>query len=215
VSTNQAQQIELNKQRKVPSVDSVAEFLSLIEGDLAEYDYVAVIDLAISIKTEDWILEATGLVEAFPDTAFVGGTIHSESSKVLWGGGYKNIQNGQVSPNYGDMPFDSGYFGEAFLQRSVDTFSPLFWFASLDRLRTLCDGLAPLSSFSEFAGYLAVMSRMNNYRVIISPFMKAVLNKNINEADVKPVVKLDFPDGKEYFSEKRKQFATRRELAMT
>lgn len=215
VSTNQAQRIESNKQRQVSSVESVAEFLSLIESDLTEYDYVAVIDLAISIKTEDWILEATGLIEAFPDTAFVGGTIHSESSKVLWDGGYKNIQNGQVCPNHGDMLLDSGYFGEAFLQRSVDTFSPLFWFASLDRLRTLCDGLVSLSSFSEFAGYLAVVSKMNNYRVIVSPFMKAVLNKNMNEADVKPVVKLDFQDGKIFYSEKRKQFATRRQLTIT
>ncbi|OWK22393.1 hypothetical protein AJ88_09025 [Mesorhizobium amorphae CCBAU 01583] len=118
---------------------------------------------------------------------------------MLWTGGYRTYRNGEICPYHGRPSYHSGYHGEVFLQRSVDTFTPMFWLAPAKRLENLLRELPADLSFAELAGILAVEAAKNGYRTVVSPFMKAIVRGSVGEPPYHPVVKHPFPDGKAYY----------------
>ncbi len=181
------------------SVSTVSELMHVIGAKSSDHEYIAVVDSALAIDAADWVSEAIGLCEVQGDVAFVGGTLHSDSATMLWTGGYRTYRNGEICPYHGRPSYHSGYHGEVFLQRSVDTFTPMFWLAPAKRLENLLRQLPADLSFAELAGILAVEAARNGYRTVVSPFMKAVVRGSVGELPYHPVVKHPFPDGKAYY----------------
>ncbi|TIO77091.1 glycosyltransferase [Mesorhizobium sp.] len=181
------------------SVSSVSELMEIVRARSGEHEYIAIVDSALKIEDGDWISEAIGLCEVQDDIAFVGGTLHSDDATMLWTGGYRAYRNGETCPYHGRPSYHSGYHGEAFLQRSVDTFTPMFWLARAKRLENLCKELPDGLSFAELAGALAVEAAKKGYRTVVSPFMKATVRGSVREPPYRPVVQHPFPDGNAYY----------------
>ena len=180
-------------------VGTVSELMDIVRAKSGDHEYIAIVDCALTIENADWISEAIGLCEVHDDIAFVGGTLHSDNATMLWTGGYRTYRNGETCPYHGRPSYHSGYHGEAFLQRSADTFTPMFWLASAERLQNLCKDLPDGLSFAELAGVLAVEAAKKGYRTVVSPFMKATVQGSVREPPYRPVVQNPFPDGHAYY----------------
>lgn len=181
------------------SLSTVSELMDIVRAKSGDYEYIAIVDSSLAVSDADWISEAIGLCEVQDDVAFVGGTLHSDDSTMLWTGGYRTYRNGETCPYRGRPSYHSGFHGEVFLQRSVDTFTPMFWLAPTKRLEDLSRELPTDLSFAEFAGVLAVEAAKNGYRTVVSPFMKAIVRGSVRKPPCHPVVKHSFPDGKTYY----------------
>jgi GT2 family glycosyltransferase len=171
-------------------IDLFSDFQNFVnDNQFNDKSNVVVIDKSISIKDVDWLNEAVGLLEFFNDASVISATINSNNNKVVWAGGYLNYEFGRVSPYIDKSGFDSGYFGELFLQRSVDTFSPLFWISDFKRLRNANLTIKKSNSFATFSGEFARDISMEKNRIIISPFIVGYLINDDLKSYVAPSIK--------------------------
>lgn len=126
--------------------------------------FVLVSEEAVS---DEWIYEATGIFELFPDTVVVGGRVMSSSGLVLDADRHFGFGNCCSSPNVGRTEGDPGYFGQMFKQRSATTVSTRVIAIDREFLETLLKA-GELSPYAIGAKALA-----EGRRIVYSPYISA------------------------------------------
>jgi len=124
-------------------------------------------------ESGDWIWEAIGLMELFPDTVMVGGRICRDGT-VLAAGSYFGFGRGCDSPDRGRAIGDPGYFAQMWKQHSVSAVSsqhavidPRFLLEFIEQLPAARVGIPYLGA------WLGAYARRTGRRVVYTPFMTA------------------------------------------
>ena len=122
---------------------------------------------------DEWFWEAMGLIELFPDTVMVGGTLHN-GSKVLDGPRIFGFGEGFECPDRGQLLSDPGYFAKMWKPHSVSAISTghcvVRYSFLVDALPELIQAQVPLEMLGPWLGALA---REAGKRVVFSPFIRA------------------------------------------
>lgn len=150
-------------------VNRLSEILKLNSSELVHLYWDG-----ISPDNDEWIWETIAMIELFPDTVMVGGSLH-DSKKILSGARYFGFGNGFDSPERGRLLSDPGYFANMWKQHSVSAISTghcvvRYGFLK-DSLRELIQEQVSLNMLGPWLGALA---REAGKRVVFSPFMNAV-----------------------------------------
>lgn len=120
----------------------------------------------------DWIFEASGIFELFPDTAVVGGRLIDANGRVLDADRHFGFGAGYASPNAGRRKEDAGYFGQMFKQRSTSAVSPRLMAVDREFLDATLRTLPADRSLSVGLGLRAIEQ---GRRIVYSPYISAVL----------------------------------------
>jgi len=146
----------------------LSEILEQKKCDLVHFCWDGIVP-----DNDEWIYEATGLIELFPDTVIVGGFLHNDK-KVLDGPRIFGFGNGFDSPDRGRSLSDPGYFANMWKPHSVSALSSGHFLVGFDFLKEVLPELireeVPLNMLGPWLGALA---RENLKRVIYSPFIRA------------------------------------------
>ena len=122
---------------------------------------------------DEWRWEAAGLIELFPDTVMVGGTLHDGTS-VLGGPCLFGFGDGFDCPDRGRSLFDPGFSAVMFKARSVSAVSLGHCVVTrgflLNVAPTLLKESVPLNMLGMWLGALAAEA---GKRIVFSPFMRA------------------------------------------
>jgi glycosyltransferase involved in cell wall biosynthesis len=123
-------------------------------------------------ERDDWLWEAQGLFERFPDAVMVGGWIAREE-QVDDGPLMLGFGGGCACPDEGRPVVDPGYFTQMRKQRSVSAVSSRFAVVRSEFLKeALTYGGFPEVSASELGPWLGKYARETMRRAIFSPFLK-------------------------------------------
>ncbi|HEY3129383.1 MAG TPA: glycosyltransferase [Acidobacteriota bacterium] len=150
-------------------ISRLAEILGQRGGELVHICWDG-----ITPDTDEWFWEAMGLIELFPDTVMVGGTLHN-GSKVLDGPRIFGFGEGFECPDLGQLLSDPGYFAKMWKPHSVSAISTghcvVRYSFLVDALPELIQAQVPLGMLGPWLGALA---REASKRVVFSPFMRAL-----------------------------------------
>ena len=123
---------------------------------------------------DEWIWEAIGLKESFPDALLIGGrTINSEGQVITAGKvfGYGGVSNSPDASLNSEAP---GYFGMALKQHSVSAVTASLCGIDPVFLANVCDNLPDtISTPDELGLFLAAEAHLAGGRVIYTPFITA------------------------------------------
>jgi hypothetical protein len=151
---------------------SKAGLLQAIEQAPAA-EYVALVDTSVKIVRPDWIAEAIGVCERFPDTVAVGGRLLSKDGRVL-AASYRATTSGEwVCPDAGRLATDSGYFAQMWKQRSVTGVSMAQVVLTREFALALAEQLETDANWTVAALAAASLARTLGGRVVYSPFIEA------------------------------------------
>ncbi|MBU2469185.1 MAG: glycosyltransferase [Proteobacteria bacterium] len=126
---------------------------------------------------DEWLWDAMGLLELFPDAAMVGGALH-DGDEVIGGPAIFGFGQGFDCPDRGRTLSDPGYFAQMWKPHSVSAVSSGHCVVRGDFLKSVLSQLAeekaPLNMLGPWLGGLA---REAGQRVVFSPFMSASAQK--------------------------------------
>lgn len=152
----------------VEGVNQLSEILEQRDFELVHLSWDGV-----TPDDDEWLWEATGLTELFPDTVMVGGTLH-DRKKVLGGPMTFGFGGGYDCADRGRQLSDPGYFATMWKPHSVSAVSSAHCVIRCDflknALRELIQEQVPLNMLGPWLGALA---REAGKRVVFSPFMRA------------------------------------------
>jgi hypothetical protein len=137
--------------------------------------FVAVRDAAAEPDRPDWLWEAIGLCERFPDTACVAGPVLDETGGVLEAGSFVGSDGQWISPDAGQPVTDSGYFGQMWKQRSVTGAPGRLCVLRGDFARRLARTLPEGGTvdWRALSIRIAAEALAQNRRVVLSPFLRS------------------------------------------
>ena len=173
-------------------INSFLEFKNLItDNNFDREACIAIIDKSLTLTDDNWGSEVLGLLEVFKDASVISGTIKTMDNHLVWAGGFFNYKNGEISPciDCSNSNSSSGYFGNYYLQRSVDTFSPMLWMCKVKNLEEYVANFIDCECISSFAGFVASKAKQDGKRVIISPFIVGRLYSDEVIHNIHPTVK--------------------------
>ena len=133
------------------SVKALADLVALRAR--GEDDLVCLIADELQIDREDWLCEAFGLFERFPDAVMVGGRIRNREGLILSAGLVLGFGRGCDCPDRGRPALDPGYFTQMMKQRSVSAVSSEF---AVLRAHTLYEVARELHSRNARAGNVKI-----------------------------------------------------------
>jgi hypothetical protein len=139
-----------------------------------ENEFVCIVSQDLQIDRDDWLWEATGLFERFPDTIMVGGRIRDSGGAILAAGQVLGFGRACDCPDFGRPATDPGYFTQMMKQRSVSAVSAQFCVIRAGVLQELAHHVtaeATVAMLGEWAGAWALR---HNKRVIYSPYLSGV-----------------------------------------
>lgn len=145
--------------------------------DQPDVELVAIVDAAVRPQRTDWLWEAVGLFERFPQADLVGGRLVDDGGRVL-AAGYQafRAENGSGSwrsPDAGRLATDSGYFAQMWKQRSVSgvplSLSVMTTGLAKELARRLDTGPSPTHAACAAAALASHRGRI----VLYSPFLTA------------------------------------------
>lgn len=175
--------------------------------DEVRSDLLHIIWEGVSPVDDEWMWDAMGLMELFPDTVIVGGTLH-DHHYVLGGPMVFGFGQGCDCPDRGRSLTDPGFFAQMWKARSVSAVSSGHCVVSTRFLKQVIQGLisekVPLAYMGPWLGALA---KEHGKRVVFSPFMRALVLE-VPEKQVKARCRAQFlsrfwsllPDTKGYSS---------------
>jgi hypothetical protein len=137
--------------------------------------FVALRSAAAEPDRSDWIWEAIGLCERFPDTACVSGPVLDDAGKVVEAGCFSGRDGQWISPDAGQPVTDSGYFAQMWKQRSVTGAPARLCVLRGDFARQLARTL-PESTPVDWRGLsirIAAEALQANRRVVLTPFLRS------------------------------------------
>ncbi len=139
----------------------------------SEEDLVCLVADDLVIDRPDWLWEAIGLFERFPDTAMVGARIRDQAGAILSGGLVLGFGRGCDCPDRGRPALDPGHFTQMMKQRSVSAVSSQFAVLPASALYAIAKK-QPHSSIAMLGPWLAAWALRNGKRIIYSPYLSAV-----------------------------------------
>ena len=140
----------------------------------AEGDWVCLVSDALKMDRDDWLSEALGLFERFPDAVMVGGRIRDDKGLILTGGCVLGFGRGCDCPDRGRPAIDPGYFTQMAKQRSVSAVSAQFAVLRADTLREVTEKSPSDATVAMLGAWVGAWALRNNKRVIYSPHLSAV-----------------------------------------
>ncbi len=153
--------------------DSLPKLAAMAEKT-AEQNGVVCLEVGVAPQHSDWINEAVGTFELFPDTVMVGGRISDSSSTLVDGAQVFGFGGLCQAPDAGRKLTDPGYFGQAWKIRTANAVSARmsaidagFLFRALRSLPSQL-GMAHLGSF------LGAEAMREGHRVIYNPLLHAI-----------------------------------------
>ena len=128
----------------------------------------------IQIDRADWLWEALGLLERFPDAVMVGGRIRNRAELILSGGFVFGFAGVCGCPDRGRPALDPGYFTQMLKQRSVSAASSQFAVWRAGALPALAKTLPPSASVSMLGAWTAAWAQRHGKRVVYSPYLSGL-----------------------------------------
>jgi hypothetical protein len=162
----------------LPLQSNLWELKKLLSDTAAQSDYVCFLGEDVSIQNPDWLWEALGLFELFPDAIMIGGRIWNEAGVVVEADQHFGFAGPCGCPNRGRSGSDPGYFAQMWKQRSVSAVSlQLAAIESRYLLKVLCQ--VPAAASIAFGGaWIGAEAIRDHRRVIYSPFLSGISDTN-------------------------------------
>lgn len=139
--------------------------------------FVAIADAAVRPVRNDWLWEAVGLFERFPQTDLVGGRLVDASGRVLAASyqafGDESSPGRWQSLDAGRLATDSGYFAQMWKQRTVSGVPLSLSVMSVGLARELAERLDTGPSAVHAACAAAAVASQRGKTVLYSPFLTA------------------------------------------
>jgi glycosyltransferase involved in cell wall biosynthesis len=148
--------------------------LAALIASQAEDDLVCLVADDLAVDRADWLWEAIGLFERFPDTGMIGGWIRNRAEVTMSAGNVFGFAGGCSSPDRGRPALDNGYFTQMRKQRSVSAVSSQFAVLRAGFLQDLLKEANAKASISMLGAWAGAYARRTGKRVIYSPFLSAV-----------------------------------------
>jgi glycosyltransferase involved in cell wall biosynthesis len=160
------------------SLAADAQLTSLAElvegGQQSEGDLVCLLSDDLQVDRPDWLWEAVGLFERYPDTAMVGGRIRDGAGSIKAAGYVIGFGGGCHCPDGGRPALDPGYFTQMLKQRSVSAVSAQFAVLRATFLREVARDSPGNVSIPMLGAWAGAHARRARKRVIYSPYLSAV-----------------------------------------
>ncbi len=139
-----------------------------------EHDLLCLVANDLQIDRADWLWEAIGLFERFPDTVMIGGCIRNSAHLTVSAGYVLGFRGGCHCPDRGRPAVDPGYATQLRKQRSVGAVSSQFAVLRAGFLRELLDDLNACASISMLGAWAGAYALRKGKRVIYSPYLSGV-----------------------------------------
>lgn len=162
----------------LPLTSPLAMLAPLVAEAAERDELVCFLAQSLHIENKDWLWEALGIFELFPDTVMVGGRILDEAGIVLEAGQHLGFQNSCGSPDAGRKNSDPGYFGQIWKQRSVGAVSIQ---CAVVKAKFLSENLPEIPSGASLAflgPWLGARALRTGKRVVYTPFLGGVSTVN-------------------------------------
>ena len=142
-----------------------------------EAEFVAILDAAVRPLRDDWLWEAVGLFERFPETDLVGGRLVDGSGRVL-AASYQAFGDDAGSSRWrsldaGRLATDSGYFAQMWKQRTVSGVPLSLSVMTAGMARELAERLDTGPAPVHAACAAAAVAFQRGRKVVYSPFLTA------------------------------------------
>ncbi len=155
------------------SPTSAMTLTKLVNSFEADLDWILFVSDDLKIDRPDWVSEALGLFERFPDTVMVGGRIRNSAGLIMSAGCVLGFGQGCDCPDRGRPAIDPGYFTQIKKQRSVSAVSSQFAVLRADTFRALAKQF-PTVTIPMLGPWAGAWALRNNKRIIYSPYLSAV-----------------------------------------
>ena len=162
------------------SLPAESTLRSLVEavsgGPQPENKLVCLISDDLAVDRADWLWEAVGLFERYPDTAMVGGQIRDSGGATKSAAYVLGFAGACRCPDRGRPALDPGYFTQMLKQRSVSAVSSQFAVlraSFLFELAKNCPDAASVPMLGAWAGAYALRA---GKRIVYSPYLSGVSN---------------------------------------
>ncbi|OYU87889.1 MAG: hypothetical protein CFE29_20925 [Bradyrhizobiaceae bacterium PARB1] len=167
----------------------VQALLRLLNASDSSAELIHIVHAAAAIEREEWLLDAVGQLELFPDAVMIGGIVH-DGTQITSASNLLGFGRGYDSPDAGRSLDDTGYLGAQMKkQRSAGAVSQVHCIVKRDFLiEALKAGAAGVGSLLALALWLGAQARDNGQRVIFSPFfrcrMDALPEAAVSQAEI-------------------------------
>jgi len=152
--------------------ESLADLIA--RGSQTEDALVCLLANDLQVDRADWLWEAIGLFERFPDTAMIGGSIRNRAQLTMSAGYVLGFGDGCQCPDRGRPALDPGYFTQMRKQRSVSAVSAQFAVLRAGFLSELLKDSSAQASIPMLGAWAGAHALRTRKRVIYSPFLSAV-----------------------------------------
>ncbi len=151
------------------------EDLAALVGGVARSgdDLVCLLSDELEVDRADWLWEALGLFERFPDAVMLGGRIRNGAGLTMAAGCVLGFGRGCDCPDRGRPAIDPGYFTQMMKQRSVSAVCSQFAVLPAGILEELARQY-PDISVSMLGPWAGAWALRNGKRVIYSPYLSGV-----------------------------------------
>jgi hypothetical protein len=147
---------------------------ALIRGTTASSDLIHLQGEDVMAEGTDWLWEAVGLFELYPDTVMVGGPLRTTKGIITAAGRYFGFDGVCGCPHKGKRFRDPGYFAQLWKQRSVSAVSSQFSVAKAGFLLDVLEHVPAGASFSFLGAWAGARAARNSARVVYTPFFSGI-----------------------------------------
>ena len=147
---------------------------TLAESARGKGEFVCLMSDDLEIDRKDWLWEALGLFERFPDAVMVGGRIRDRAGLILSAGYVIGFGQGCECPDRGRPAIDPGYFTQMMKQRSVSAVSSQFSVMRSDDLAQIAEQAPAGATAAMLGAWVGAWALRHGKRVIYSPFLSGV-----------------------------------------
>jgi glycosyltransferase involved in cell wall biosynthesis len=157
----------------VPAQSDARAILRILNHSDPSTELVHITYANAAIERGEWLLDAVGQLDLFPDAVMVGGIVH-DGAQVTSASNLMGFGRGYDSPDAGRSLNDTGYLGAQMKkQRSAGAVSLAHCVVKRDFLvGTLKTSAAGAGSLAALALWLGAQARDSRHRVIFSPFFR-------------------------------------------
>lgn len=147
---------------------------SLAEAARGKGEFAALVFEGLAIDRPDWLSEAAGLFERFPDAVMIGGRIRDRAGLILSAGCVLGFDECCGCPDRGRPAIDPGYFTQMMKQRSVSCVSSQFAVVRTAALSQIAEQSPANATVAMLGAWAGAWAWRQEKRVIYSPFLSGV-----------------------------------------
>jgi hypothetical protein len=130
---------------------------------------VHLVAAAVEMDGDEWLWEAIGLMELYPDTVMVAGRVSDHNRRVIAAGEYLGFGGDCGCPDVGRPVQDPGYFAQMWKQRSVSAASTILAIADAAFLAAALDATPADGTLPFFGAWAGAHAARTKKRVVYSP----------------------------------------------